>query len=271
MKFVADYTPAGFPSAMVERGFKPEDFPIVVAHRGASSTRPENTLASFEEALRTGAQLVEMDVRLTADGAAVVIHDADVSRTTDGIGFVHELTLEQVLALNGGGDRGVPTLIDVLELVSGRGGVALEMKNIPGDPAFEADRERAVEESVADLERSGFAGPVLFLSFNPHSVAAVRRLAPELPTGFLTADGVAPAAALAHAREAGHDFVLPGSRALLGAGQEFVAAAHAADVRVGTWTVDDAPTIRKMFGWGVDAVASNDPATAAAVLAERRG
>ena len=73
-------------------GFPEDAFPVVVAHRGASSTRPENTLASFEEAIRLGARLVEFDVRLSLDGVPVVMHDATVDRTTDGTGPVHELT-----------------------------------------------------------------------------------------------------------------------------------------------------------------------------------
>lgn len=241
----------------------------MVAHRGASSTRPENTLASFDEALRLGAEVVELDVRLTADGIPVVMHDSDVSRTTDGRGLVHELSFEYVKALNGGGESRVPALSEVLELVSGRGGVALEIKNIPGQPGFEPDRESAVEASIAELKRVGFVGPVLFLSFNSSSISAAKAIAPGLATGFLTTDAIAPWSALAHVVEAGHDFTLPGSRALIPAGEGFVAEAHAKGVRVGTWTVDDAPTLRLLFGWGLDAVASNDPETALAVRSER--
>src|SRR4029450_8386641 len=71
--------------------FPDDAFPIVVAHRGASSTRPENTIPSFEEAIRLGAGIVEFDVRLSRDGVPVVIHDPAVDRTTDGTGLVHEL------------------------------------------------------------------------------------------------------------------------------------------------------------------------------------
>jgi glycerophosphoryl diester phosphodiesterase len=254
--------------------FADGDFPMIVAHRGASSTHPENTLPSFEAALALGAPVVELDVRLTADRTAVVMHDPDVSRTTDGTGFVHELTAEQIGALNAGTDAEparVPTLAEVLALVSGRAGVALEIKNIPGEPAYEPEGESIVRAALAVLERTAFDGPVLVLSFNPRSIATAKALAPDVATGFLTTDLVDPREALAHAAETGHDVVLPGESALIPAGEGFVAQAHAAGVRVGTWTVDDAATVRFLLGWGLDAIASNDPAMALAELAAFRG
>ena len=65
-------------------------FPLVVAHRGASSTHPENTVAAFDAAVASGADVVELDVRLTSDGVPVVLHDANLSATTEGTGLVHQ-------------------------------------------------------------------------------------------------------------------------------------------------------------------------------------
>lgn len=254
--------------------FAEGDYPMIVAHRGASSTHPENTLPSFEAALALGAPVVELDVRLTADRTAIAMHDGDVSRTTDGRGFVHELTAEQIGALNAGTyaePARVPTLAQVLALVSGRAGVALEIKNIPGEPAYEPEGESIVRAALAELERTAFDGPVLVLSFNPRSIATAKALAPDVATGFLTTDLVDPREALAHAAETGHDVLLPGARALIPAGAAFVAQAHLAGIRVGTWTVDDAATVRFLLGWGLDAIASNDPAMALAELAAFRG
>lgn len=257
---------------MADRRFSDDSFPVVIAHRGASWTHPENTLASFEAALALGAQVVELDVRLTSDRVPIVMHDPDVSRTTDGTGLVHELTFEELRGLNAGTrDRPerVPALREVLDLVSGRGGVALEIKNIPGEPAYEPDRESIVEAALRELDRAAFVVPVLILSFNPGSIAAARRLSPETPTGILTTDIVDPRDALSHAVLAGHPFVLPGSRSLIPAGPAFVEEAHAAGVRVGTWTVDEPETVAMLLDWGVDAVASNDPGMALGVLARR--
>src|SRR5512134_600781 len=102
---------------MAIRPFSPQEFPTIVAHRGASATHPENTLPAFEAAVALGAGVVELDARLTSDGVAVVLHDPDASRTTDGEGSVHEMTAEQVAELGAGTadvPAGVPTLRDAL-------------------------------------------------------------------------------------------------------------------------------------------------------------
>jgi glycerophosphoryl diester phosphodiesterase len=255
------------------RRFDDHAFPLVVAHRGASSTHPENTLPSFEAAISLGAAVLELDVRLTRDGRAVVMHDADVSRTTDGAGLVHELTLEQIKRLDAGTPAypaAVPTLIEVLELASGRAGVAIEIKNLPGDPGYRPDDESSVAAALDDVERSGFGGAVLVLSFNPRSIQAARTAGADVHTGLLTTDSVAPDDGLAFAIEHGHDFLLPGSRGLLARGLDVVERAHAAGVRLGTWTVDDRTTFTQLLDAGLDAVATNDPAMGLAVVAERR-
>ena len=258
---------------MHDHRFPDDAFPVIVAHRGASSTRPENTLASFEEALRLGARIVELDVRLTRDGVAVVMHDATVDRTTDGTGAVHELASSEIAALNAGATREpekVPTLVEVLDLVSGRGAVALEIKNLPGEPGFEPEGERAVEATHVELGRSAFEGTVLVVSFNPASIGASKAIAPTVPTGFLTTEPVPPREALAYAAATGHDMVLPGTRSLIPLGEAFVEEAHALGILVGTWTADEPGEVGMLLDRGVDAVASNDVAMALAVLAERR-
>lgn len=255
------------------RGIPDDAFPVVVAHRGSSSTHPENTLEAFEAALEFGAPVVELDVRLSADGVPVVIHDPDVARTTDGEGFVHELTAEQIRVLNAGTHHhpaAVPTLREALELLSGRAGVAMEIKNLPGEPAYEPDGERVADAALAELDAVGFEGPVLALSFNPRTISAVRSRAPEIATGLLITDAVTPDDGIAHALEAGHDLLLPGSRGLVAATEALVERAHAAGIRLGTWTVDQPERFRMLLGWGVDAIATNDPAMGLDVLAAWR-
>jgi glycerophosphoryl diester phosphodiesterase len=242
---------------------------LVVAHRGASSTAPENTLLAFEEAARAGADVVELDVRLTRDDVPVVLHDPDVSATTDGGGQVHTLSVAEVKRLDagGGGRRAeIPTLDEALEAIGRAGvGVDLEIKNIPGEAAFDSPDEAVLTATLEALDRVGFSGPVLVSSFNWITIEACRRLAPELETGFLTVAAVDPRAALDYARQNGHPFILPQAAALVAADESFVREAHQEGVRVGTWTVDDEVLLERLFGWDVDAVASNDPALAVAV------
>jgi glycerophosphoryl diester phosphodiesterase len=254
---------------MVGAEIPEENWPVVVAHRGASAAYPENTLEAFEGAVAAGADVVELDVRLTADGVPVVMHDLDVVATTDGQGFVHTLSLTDVKRLDASGGKGpraeVPTLDEALDLLSGRAGINIEIKNLPGEPSFDSPREAAADAVVDALDRLGFDGTVLVSSFNWLSIERVHSLRPKIPTGFLTNAAIDPQAASVYAHTHGHSHVLPQAPALFAAGEEFVRRAHEHDLRVGTWTVDDPEAIERLFSWGVDAVASNDPEMAVAV------
>jgi len=242
-------------------------FPAVIGHRGAPIGEPENTLPSFEAAVAAGADAVEFDVHLTADGHAVVMHDADVSRTTDGRGSIEALTFAQVRALVSSGPAGVragvPSLEETLASMSGRAGVDIELK--APDAAEQGPGARAcADEVVRLLDELPFDGPVLVSSFNPVALARVRDVRPNLATGLLVAGPVDPEV-MRHARHAGHRAVLPHVVELETAGEAFVRAGHDAGLLIATWTVDDPDRIERLFRWGVDAVVTNDPATAVPV------
>jgi glycerophosphoryl diester phosphodiesterase len=249
--------------------FNQRSGPLVVAHRGASVAYPENTLEAFEAAVAAGADVVELDVRLTADRVPVILHDVDVGLTTDGQGFVHTLTLSELKRLDASGGRGpkttVPTLAEAMEVLSGRAGINIEVKNLPGEPSFDSPREAAAEASVEALKRIGYQGLVLVSSFNWLAIERVREVDPDIPTGFLTNAAIDPRAAMVYARAHGHTHVLPQALALFEAGEAFVTEAHGEGLSVGTWTVDDPDAIERLFAMGVDAVASNDPLMAVAV------
>jgi len=249
--------------------------PLVIGHRGASADHPENTLESFEGAIRAGADVIELDVRLSSDGSAVIMHDPDVSATTDGSGFVHELSLREIKRLDASGGRGgrveVPTFAEALQTLAGRAGVDVEIKNMPGEPAFDSPREAIADAVLDELDRAGFAGPVLVSSFNWLSIEHIRHARPDLATGFLSTAVIDPGAALVYARSVGHTYVLPQYPALLEAGEAFVAKAHAEGLLVGTWTVDEPDDLRGLFALGVDAVATNRPALAVEVRSAWRG
>lgn len=257
---------------MSERRFSQEgDRRLVVAHRGASLREAENTIPAFESAIAGGADVVELDVRMTADGMAVVMHDPDVSRTTDGAGLVRELRLSEIKRLRigtaDGGDTEVPTLDEALICLSGRAAVDVEIKNIPGEPDFDGISEPAVEATLRSLETIGFDGFALISSFNPLSIARARELAPDVATGLLTTEDVEARVALGFAHGAGHGWVLPSIVAVTAAGPSLPQAAHELGMRVGTWIVDDPVVAVELMRAGVDAVATND---AAAVVAARR-
>jgi glycerophosphoryl diester phosphodiesterase len=249
---------------------------LVVAHRGASAREPENTLVALESAARAGADVVELDVRLTADQVPVILHDPDVAATTDGTGYVHDLTTEQVKRLDASGGKGprqeVPTLAEALDLLAAHGaGANLEVKNLPGEPAFDSPREAILHAVLETLRDSRFDGPVLISSFNWLTIERSKEVEPHIATGFLTIAPIDPWASLVYVRSRGHDFALPQTPALVDAGEGFVREAHEDGVRVGTWVADDESLLEQLFGWGVDAVASNDPTRAVAIRDRVRG
>jgi glycerophosphoryl diester phosphodiesterase len=244
-------------------------WPVVVAHRGASSTFPENTLSAFDGAVHTGADMIELDVRCTLDNALVVHHDSHVPLARGGAANVHELTLGDLRrndAEAGHDDRTrIPTFDEVLSLLTRRIALDIEIKNIPGDPGYDGGREQAAEQVVRLLDDLRFDGPVLITSFNPASIAHVRKLAPHIATGFLTPKDAELASSMRAAVERGHRFVLPQADAVEAGGEAFTRECHDAGVLVGTWTVDDPGRIARLYGMGVDAVATNDPAAAVPV------
>jgi glycerophosphoryl diester phosphodiesterase len=236
--------------------------PLVVGHRGASAVEAENTLAAFDAAIAAGADAVEFDVRLTADGIPVVIHDADLSRTTDRSGVVAASTLDDVRAARirtRDGTTTVPTFREVLDALRGRVAIDVELKNVPGEPDFEPGGDRLVGAVVDGLRDARFDGDVLISSFDPVALDAVRRRDAELLTGLLTSPDVDALAALSFARDRGHRWVLPFIGAATEAGPDLVAAARDATIRVGTWLTDTPSRAVALFRSGIDAVATNDP------------
>ena len=272
---------------MSERRFSQEDGPedpvpasteasrLVVAHRGASAHEAENTIPAFEAAIVDGADVVEFDVRMTADDVAVVMHDPDVSRTTDGSGLVRDLHLIEIkrlrIATADGGETEVPTLDEALACLSGRAAVDVEIKNIPGEPDFDGSRELAVEATLRSLDAIGFTGLALVSSFNPLSIARSRELSPDVPTGLLTTEDVEARVALGFAHGQGHGWVLPFTASVLAAGTSLGREAHEMGMRLGTWITDDPILAVELMRVGVDAVATNDPAAVVAARVEAFG
>lgn len=154
-----------------------------LAHRGLHGPGvPENSRAACAAAV-AGGYGIELDLQLSADGVAMVFHDDTLDRMTAAAGPVRDRTAAELgaVALTGGSE-GVPTLAEVLACVAGRAALLIEVK----------DQDGALGPSVGALEEAavralhGYEGPVAVMSFNPHSVAAMARLAPQIPRGLTT-------------------------------------------------------------------------------------
>ncbi|MGL4311854.1 MAG: glycerophosphodiester phosphodiesterase family protein [Paracoccaceae bacterium] len=164
----------------------PTDFlRLPLAHRAyhdRTAGRPENSRGAVVAAVSAGYG-IEIDVQPSADGVAMVFHDYDLGRLTDARGPVARRTAAELSAvrLKDAAD-GIPTLVDILALVAGRVPLLIEIKDQDGalGPGI-----GALEAAVA-RDLTGYAGPVAVMSFNPHSVAAMARLAPQVPRGITT-------------------------------------------------------------------------------------
>lgn len=257
------------------RDFPPErQPPAVIAHRGASEDAPEHTLAAYRKAIEDGADALECDVRLTADGHLVCVHDRRVNRTSNGRGAVSAMELSDLSALDFGSWKGqaadseapdrdstsVLTLERLLELVADAGRpveLAIETKH----PTRWAGQ---VEERLLDLlGRFGLAAPpvgqpspVRVMSFSARSLHRVRAAAPAIPTVYLMQfvsprhrDGRLPPGV----RIAG-----PSIR-IIRNNPGYVARLHRAGHQVHVWTVNEQADVELCARLGVDAVITNRP------------
>jgi glycerophosphoryl diester phosphodiesterase len=228
-----------------------------VAHRGASADRPENTLPAFELAVAQGADVIEADVRRTADGALLILHDAALDRTTSGSGPLSALTEAEARALDAGDGAAIPTVAEVLEVARGRVRVNLDLKEV-----------ETVEPTVRLVHETGMLDSVTFISFLPEAWDLLERLTPESPiihlvdsAAGLWGEGMGDGA-LSMAAGVG----LPSG--LVSA--EVVERLHRHGYGVFPWTVDDDAEMRRLIEAGVNGIVTNRPAVLAEVVRQFR-
>jgi len=216
---------------------------LVIAHRGASGYEPENTLRSVEKALELGADMVEVDVHVSRDGYIVVIHDARLERTTNGKGYVKDLTLEELKKLDAGLGEQIPTLEEVIQLVKGKARLVVEIK-VPGT------EKRVLQE----IKENRLEDEALITSFYHPVIRWVKELNPNVQAGVIIASRPVKPAQLAIDAKANalfpkYTFV----------DQEMVLVAHKNNLVVYPWTVDTLSEINPLIKMGVDGIVTNKP------------
>jgi glycerophosphoryl diester phosphodiesterase len=250
--------------------------PQVFAHRGGCDLGPENTIAAFDIGMSTGADGLELDVHLSADGVVVVHHDRTLDRTTNGSGPIAAQTAHELARLDAGywfrrdgahpfrgRGIGVPTLREVLARYRGIPTI-IEIK------VYTAGMGEAVAQ---DIRRADALDYVCVAGYGLDSARAARAALP----------GVAASAAQPEVRLAVYRSILrcPVRRAAYQTYQvpewaeatrivtpRFVRQAHSAGFKVQVWTVDEEPDMRRLLGWGVDGLISNRPDLAVRVRNE---
>lgn len=238
--------------------------PFVVAHRGASAARPEHTLAAYELALQEGADGVECDVRLTKDGVLVCVHDRTVDRTSNGVGAVSEMTLDELRALDFGADGEPASVLTLDELIQ----LVLDWKSRPTKLFIETKHPvrygAQVETTLLEqLQKYGIAAPAsadhsraVVISFAATAVWRIRRAAPLLPTVLLGESSLYLSGGAA--TTVGATAIGPSVRTLR-EHPDLVDKAAAAGRATYVWTVDDAEDVRLCADLGVSWIATNHP------------
>jgi glycerophosphoryl diester phosphodiesterase len=223
--------------------------PRVIAHRGASAYRPENTLAAFELAIEQAADMIEVDLHRTRDGAVVVAHDAELERI-GGRGEIGDSTLAEVRALDAGAGQRVPTLDELLDGFGARIALNLELKQgsrgaYAGLPALAVSAVRARRLEKRTLY-SSFYDPVL------HDLRSIDR---EARIALLISRR-APQGWVERARALGAEAVNP---ELPLVDRDFVERAHGEGLAVYVFTVDPLEEMQRLLELGVDGLFTNVP------------
>lgn len=213
-----------------------------IGHRGARAYEPENTLRSFKKAVEMGVDAVELDVRKTKDGQIVVIHNADVEKTTDGKGLVSELSLREIKEFSAEKGEKIPTLKEVLDFLDKKAKILIELK------------EAGVEKQVlAIVCENGLQKYVIIVSFIEKVLRKVRELNKDVETGLIYVKHKNPIKA---ALDLEASYLLPLYRFTHTAN---VQKAHENGLKVIVWTINKPEEVEEFVKKGVDGIASDKP------------
>ncbi len=216
---------------------------MVIGHRGAPIQTPENTLESFERAISLGSDMIELDLRKTADGHLVVIHDFDVSRISTKVGLVFEMNLTELKSLDLGGGSRIPTLQEVLDLCHGRCKVNIEIK------AFDLERE-----ALDAVRNRSMLGDVIFSSFLHETLTTVKSLEPRTETAVLYDKPMEDP--VSYAKDLQASAINP---LFIYLEKPIIQSAHDAGLKINPWTINDEDMMIEFVRMGVDGIITDYP------------
>jgi len=241
--------------------------PLIYAHRGASAYAPENTLAAFKLALDQGADGIELDAKLSADGEIVVIHDQTVERTTGTKGLVRNLTIAQLHIMDAGswkspifkGEK-IPTLAEVFIAVGGKMIINIELTN------YQSPFDGLPEKAVDLVRKFKIEDSVIFSSFLQSNLSAVRKLWPAAPLGILSLPGLSGSINRSgFSRWVSPEYSHPHFKDVT---PQLVKRETAAGRKLNVWTVNDSAEMDRLIGLGVEGIITDDPLLAITVRGE---
>lgn len=231
----------------------------IIAHRGASLKWPENTMIAYKQALRDGADGIELDLHLSKDKVPVVIHDETVDRTTDGYGFVKDYDVSDLKKLSAGRWKGwkyrkadIPTFVEVLEWIRyTQLDLVIELKN-------NLFPYKGLEKMALELiEKYGMLDRTIFSSFNHDSLRTVKKLNKEADIAPLYTKPIHDPARFA--KSIGASGMHPYFRIT---NENLVKDLHEEGIKVRPFTVNSPHFMSSLLNWGVDGIITDDPALA---------
>jgi glycerophosphoryl diester phosphodiesterase len=240
--------------------------PILLAHRGDCAHAPENTLPAFQQAIKKGADGIELDAKLTADGHVITIHDARVDRTTNGKGRVASLTLESIRQLDAGkwyhekfSGTKVPLLEEVFETVGRDKIINIELSNYYSTP-----RDGLAVKVCELIKRHNNQSQILFSSFFPSNLQITAKILPEIPRGLLAGPGLIGIWARSFGFMFGDYLALHPH--ITNTTREQILRAHRLKRRVHVWTANTLEEFNRFKEWDVDGIITDDPQLAVQAL-----
>lgn len=212
----------------------------IIAHRGASFYEPENTLRAIKRAIEMKTDFVEVDVRRSKDGELIIMHDADINRTTNGNGFVKDKTLQELKKFDAGHGEEIPTLEDVIEIVKNKVGLVIEIK----EPGTE-------DKIVENINQNGIKN-VILTSFYHEIIKNVSKLNSDLDTGIIFVGQPVNVHKLVF--DANANIIFPSYRYM---NEEMVKQAKEHGITIYPWAIDDIEIFKKFAEMGVDGIITN--------------
>ncbi|MBC7643472.1 MAG: glycerophosphodiester phosphodiesterase [Flavobacterium sp.] len=219
-----------------------------IGHRGAKGYEPENTLVAFQKAIDLGCDGIELDVHLSADNEIIVIHDETIDRTSNGKGFVNQMTLSELKKFRIDEKHEIPTLEEVFKLINHKISINIELKSFKAAEKVVELIEKYVKE------RKWEYNDFVVSSFDWNALQQVRFLNDKIQIGVLTATDLDLAFAFAKLIKA--KTINPYFQLL---NKENVTKIHNKELEIHTWTVNKASDISKMRILNVDAIISDFP------------
>ncbi len=213
-----------------------------IGHRGAKAYAPENTLTGFKKAIEIGVDAIELDVRKTKDNKIVVIHDADIKRTTNSEGLVAKLTLKEIKGFSTEGGEKIPTLEEALDFLDKKVRVLIELKELELE-----------EQVLLAVHQRGLEKNVIITSFLEDALRKVRGMDKDVETGLIYAKHSNP---LKAALELKANYLVAFYRFTHTAN---VQKAHENGLKVIVWTINTPEEVEALAKKGVDGIASDKP------------